>query len=74
MCGQCSEDAWFGVGAYYSDNGSIPGTHDFWRNNFDNITNSYGKVVGSVVEGRGIVVNGLLLSVLTIPHMWGKIL
>ena len=40
---ECSEDAWFGVGQFYSNNGSVQDNPNvYWLNNFDTIGRSYG--------------------------------
>ena len=44
MSFQCSEDALYGVGQYYSSNGSIQNDANlYWLNNFDSIGRSYGN-------------------------------
>ena len=54
---QCSQDAWYGVGNFYSNNGSSPDAPDnFWLNNFNNIFRSYGNEhCWRLREGRGWV-------------------
>ena len=40
-----SEKALFGVSGEYKSNGTIPSSHIYWLNNFDNIYQSYSKLL-----------------------------